>query len=124
VETFIDQHIEEPDTSLPLTKIAFGGEKNLKLASSMEPTQIRSPFVALSGYGDEFDTIPDLCQTVRTGVFLEEAVLPHLQLQNDMEVPLNAYLYDFYMHGDTNALYKANGIQKGEVWFKLNGKFF
>ena len=70
VQTFIDQHIEEPDMCLPITKMKFRGEKGLQLAASMEATQIRSPFVALSGYGDEFDTIPNLCRTIRTGVFL------------------------------------------------------
>ncbi|KAL9023027.1 MAG: hypothetical protein Q9196_007422, partial [Gyalolechia fulgens] len=36
------------------------------------------------------------------------------------ETPLNAYLYDFYMHGDINALEHANGVRKSDVWFLLN----
>lgn len=35
-------------------------------------------------------------------------------------MPLNAYLYDFYNHGDVEALAKANRIRRGDVWFVLN----
>ena len=82
---------------------------------------IRSPFVALSGYSDEFDSISDLCSTVRSGVFLEEAVVPYLPIHPESTVPLNAYLYDFYKHGDITALERANKIRKSDVWFHLNG---
>jgi len=27
------------------------------------------------------------------------------------------------MHGDLDALEKANGVKKSDVWFLLNGKF-
>lgn len=31
-------------------------------------------------------------------------------------------LYDFFMHGDVEALETANGVRKSDVWFILNGK--
>lgn len=128
VRTFVDQHIHEPDTALPLTGLSVGAPPSseadtsiLSLPSSLAPTKIRSPFVALSGHTDTFTSIPSLCRTVRSGVFLEESVIPHLPLNpQDTHTPLNAYLYDFYMHGDINALETANGVRKSDVWFLLN----
>ena len=32
-------------------------------------------------------------------------------------------LYDFYMHGDVDAIEEANGVRKSDVWFLLNGQF-
>ena len=127
VKTFVEQHIHEPDNRLPLTGVEFGGgtdpadELDIQLSSSIEPTIIRSPFFALSGHGDEFESISDLCSSTRSGVFLEQSVIPHLPLfPREAGAPLNAYLYDFYKNGDVTALQKANGIRKGDLWFLLN----
>ncbi|KAL8692732.1 MAG: hypothetical protein Q9218_002291 [Villophora microphyllina] len=125
VRTFVDQHIDSPDHTLPLTGLSVGGNNNTPAPSflgPLPPTKIRSPFVALSGHGDDdFTTISDLCRTVRGGVFLEENVIPHLDIYpHETETPLNAYLYDFYMHGDVDALERANGVRKADVWFLLN----
>ncbi|KAI4117463.1 MAG: hypothetical protein LQ345_002301 [Seirophora villosa] len=127
VRTFVDQHIHEPDNKLPLTGLSVGSldlspsdQTMRSLLSTRLPTpQIRSPFVALSGHTDAFDSIASLCQTVRSGVFLEESVIPHLPLDTAAP-PLNAYLYDFYMHGNVDALEAANGVRKSDVWFLLN----
>ncbi|KAI4131463.1 MAG: hypothetical protein LQ338_001205 [Usnochroma carphineum] len=128
VQTFVDQHVREPDNRLPLTGLSVGGNHDhdqtfQSFPSSLDepPPRIRSPFVALSGHTDTFTSIPSLCRTVRSGVFLEESVIPHLPLQpHDTLTPLNAYLYDFYMHGDITALENANGVRKSDVWFLLN----
>ncbi|KAJ4293474.1 hypothetical protein N0V90_008757 [Kalmusia sp. IMI 367209] len=78
VGTFVQQHLQEPDDTLPLTQI-------------------------------------------KIGVFLEEAVIPYVGLYPDeSEMPLNAYLYDFFSHGDVNAIVVANRIRRGDVWFVLN----
>jgi hypothetical protein len=42
--------------------------------------KLRSPCVALSGHGDYFDSIFDLCGSARDGVFLGKAVIPHLDM--------------------------------------------
>lgn len=122
VKTFVDQHVESADDTLPLTGLKAGGDdEGVSLPGMLPPTKVRSSFVALSGHGDEFDSISDLCRTTRSGVFLEEAVIPHLDVYPDeTKTPLNAYLYDFYMHGDLDALEKANGVRKSDVWFLLN----
>ena len=124
VRTFIDQHVNDHDCKLPLTGIKAGGlNESVTLPGSLPPTKVRSAFVALSGHGDNFQSISDLCRTTRSGVFLEEAVIPHLDVYPDeSKTPLNAYLYDFFMHGDVDALEKANGVKKSDVWFLLNGE--
>lgn len=124
VQTFVNQHIKHADDTLPLTEMKIGGDSLPKSAQGLQrraPTTVRSSFVALSGQGDKFDTIHDLCTTARSGVFLEEAVVPYVGLYpEESELPLNAYLYDFFMHGDTTALASANRIRRGDVWFVLN----
>jgi hypothetical protein len=87
---------------------------------SEPPPVIRSPFAALSGFTDDFDSIQDLCSTVRDGVFLEESAIPHINIWPcDTNVELNAYLYDFFKHGSLTVLVRENHIRRGEVWFHL-----
>ncbi|KAH7396308.1 DEAD/DEAH box helicase-like protein [Pyrenochaeta sp. MPI-SDFR-AT-0127] len=122
VRTFVDQYVKEPDNTLPLTAVTAGGESSLGggLKQKSLP-KARSLFVALSGHDDNFESVHDLCTTSRSGVFLEEAVVPHVGLYpEDSDLPLNAYLYDFFNAGDVNALITANKIRRGDIWFVLN----
>jgi superfamily II DNA or RNA helicase len=125
VRTFVDQHVQEADDVLPLTARQVGSP-SIDSASglgevSLPSTKIRSPFVALSGHTDNFKSISELCRSVRSGVFLEESAIPHVaMLSQDLDQPLNAYLVDFFKHGDVKTLEKANGIRRGDVWFMLN----
>ncbi|PWY75483.1 DEAD/DEAH box helicase [Aspergillus heteromorphus CBS 117.55] len=125
VTTFVEQHITEPDCFLPLTQIKCGGDKSPEeISPSMPvspPTRVASSFVALSGHRDKWQSIPELCKTVRDGVWLEEAVVPYVGIYpEEGKVPLNAYLYDFFKHGNVHALEKSNGVRRGDVWFVLN----
>lgn len=97
VKTYVDQHIKSEDCILPLTGVAVGGHNALEgLAGTIPPASVRSAFVALSGHGDTFDDISDLCRTTRGGVFLEEAVIPHLDVYPDeAKTPLNACKFCF-----------------------------
>lgn len=138
VKTFAAQHVKEDERYLPLTKTPVGlapppingsavakgsAEVSVKDEQSLAgylpslPTpQARSSFVALSGKGDDFTTIEDLCSSTREGVFLESAVIPHLELYpEETKTPLNAYLLDFYKHGAVEPLDLANGIRKSDV---------
>ncbi|KAI9655950.1 MAG: hypothetical protein M1829_000460 [Trizodia sp. TS-e1964] len=120
VKTYVDQHLPEPEKHLPLTQFSTrgkGDETASKILHSSTSAKARSPFVALSGHGDMFESIEALCSTVRNGVFLESSVVPHLNQENS--APLNAYLYDFFRHGSLDPLEKANGIRKSDVWFIL-----
>lgn len=125
VKTYADQHLKDPDNKLPFTQQKIGGDSAIDLPNyvTLPPTVVRSPFVALSGHGDKFETISDLCSTVRSGVFLEESVIPYLAIYPDeSDTPLNAYLYDFFKHGDIKTIHTANRIRESDVWFYLNGK--
>ncbi|ESZ96877.1 hypothetical protein SBOR_2742 [Sclerotinia borealis F-4128] len=131
VKTFAEQHITEDEHALPFTQSPVGPNEarktngNTDLALDFLPSlptpNARSLFVALSGLGDSFTTIEDLCSSTREGVFLEAAVIPHLELHPDeTRSPLNSYLLDFYKHGSLQPLEDANGIRKSDVWFILN----
>ncbi|KAK0860801.1 hypothetical protein LTR91_005305 [Friedmanniomyces endolithicus] len=123
VATFVDQHVHTDDRTLPFTGVAAGGkdDRDATAMNSLPATKIRSPFVALSGSGDDFDSIHDLCSTTRDGVFLEEAVIPHVDVfPDETDIPLNAWLLDFFKHGDVMTIERANGIRRSDIWFLLN----
>ncbi|KAH9943357.1 P-loop containing nucleoside triphosphate hydrolase protein [Epithele typhae] len=85
----------------------------------------RSPFVATSGHSDHFSSVRELTTTARDGLHLNEYAIPSMQQftatrsASSEEFALNAYLYDFFMHGQTAALRVANGIRDGEMWYVL-----
>ncbi|KAF2646563.1 DEAD/DEAH box helicase-like protein [Massarina eburnea CBS 473.64] len=124
VHSFVSQHLKEPDDKLPLTNVKVSGSPDAKDPSGLKrraPTAVRSPFVALSGHGDDdIESIHELCTTTRSKVFLEEAVVPYVGLYEEADLPLNAYLYDFYNHGNVKVLAVDNRIRRGDVWFVLN----
>ncbi|KAI1496635.1 hypothetical protein F5X99DRAFT_399678 [Biscogniauxia marginata] len=125
--SFIDRtHHQNADRHLPLTGIAVGAEKpgiiaGIGIPGALPPPMLRSSFAGLSGYTDNFENIHDLCSGIRSGVFLEESAVPYLRIwPHDTDAPpLNAYLYNFFMHGDYVALTRDNRIKKGDVWFLL-----
>ena len=117
VATYVDQHIKSADDCLPLTRQKAGGDRSNGL--SLKPVQVRSSFVALSGKGDQFESVDELCASVRGDVFLEQAAIPKLGVEKEI---LNAYLYDYWKHFDMSAIKEDNGIREGEIWFLLNGK--
>ena len=123
VKTFTEQHIEEEEIELPFTHTRVGGTGNKEASEALNvspPTITRSAFVALSGLGDDFKSVSDLCTSVRSKVFLESAVVPHLEFYPDSAKIFNAYLLDFLKHGSLQPLEDDNGIRKGDVWFYLN----
>lgn len=130
--TFIEQNLDnQPDRSLPFTKLEVGARddgiddhyvQDTFGSNIRAPTKLRSPFAALSGFDDHsFSSIRELCATVRSGVYLEESTIPHITLYPDDTDgrPWNAYLYDFYKHGDMDALVRDNRIKRADVWFYL-----
>ncbi|KAI0006556.1 hypothetical protein F4779DRAFT_557960 [Xylariaceae sp. FL0662B] len=122
--TFSRQYLsDKPDNQLPFSKLKVGPEKPRNIGG-LEPRPnrsfLRSWFAALSGHTDSFASIHDLCANVREGVFLEESAIPCLPLYDtNGDGALNAYLYDFYKHGDITALERDNRIRNGDVWGTL-----
>ena len=121
VKTYAEQYVEGSETQLPLTQYAAGDKKDSKANGAIKGAEktsegldflpslpapaARSVFAALSGHGDDFPTIADLCNSSRQGIFLESAIIPHLDLHpNESRQPLNSYIMDFYNHGDLKAL--------------------
>ena len=89
VRTFAEEHIRKPDNQLPFTHKTFGGTvhekeafngQTLPVVSHLQPTEITSTFVALSGHRDRWSSIEELCRSVRSGIWLEEAVVPHIRI--------------------------------------------
>ncbi|CEF75396.1 hypothetical protein FGSG_10059 [Fusarium graminearum PH-1] len=106
---------------LPLTKALVESKKPCDSSSmGRNPAVIRSPFAALSGFGDDFTTIKELCSDVRGGVFLEESAVSYIPIwPHDTDTEFNAYLYDFFKHGSLKVLVRDNHVKQGDVWFYL-----
>lgn len=123
VSTFINQHVDARDYHLPLSGAECGGQKAAMelgvIDTQLTASKITSPFYALSGHGDQWDTVADLCETVRDGVWLEESVVPYVPIASKRS-PLNAYLYDFFKHGNVHELERANGVRRSDIWYELN----
>ncbi|OCH85272.1 P-loop containing nucleoside triphosphate hydrolase protein [Obba rivulosa] len=120
--------ILDDDHELPLSKMSFGNRGQSVSQSSFREylrsngfeTFARSPFVATSGHGDSFRSVEELTRTARTGLHLNEHAIPSMrQFVTGHQHALNAYLLDFYIHGQTAALKVSNGIREGEIWYLL-----
>ncbi|KAH9002517.1 P-loop containing nucleoside triphosphate hydrolase protein, partial [Lactarius deliciosus] len=127
---FSSQHANElgPDDRLPLSGITFGPSDMspcpqtalfAHLSQTAVRPKVRSLFVATSGHDDAFGGVGELVRTVRRGVHLNEHSIPTVESILDPELPLNAYLYDFFVHGQVDALVNMNGIRRGDVWYDL-----
>ena len=127
VETCVHQHLNGvSDDTLPFTKRKFGsqGKHSRQISSAftcLPPTKLRSLFSALSGFTDKFKSIHELCTAVRSDIFLEESAVPYIPIYpyDTNWVPWNAYIYDFFKHGNMKALVDDNKIRGRDVWFRL-----
>ncbi|CAG7849772.1 Uncharacterized helicase C694.02 [Serendipita indica DSM 11827] len=93
------------------------------LKRSRVTVRSRSAFVATSGHGDVYSNVDELSRTTRHGLYLTKHVLPSLDLFTpSSDSPgryLNAYLLDFYSHGQDKPLVDANRIEKSQIWYLL-----
>lgn len=125
--------VDGGETHLPLSKLDYSGEAQSSptvfhqyLKHTRIRTTSRSPFVANSGHDDRFGSVSELSQTCRSGLHLNEHSIPSMhEFTNNVDpehadtLLLNAYLLDFYTHGQTAALVAANGIRLGDLWYLL-----
>ncbi|KAI8818894.1 uncharacterized protein EV422DRAFT_535830 [Fimicolochytrium jonesii] len=136
IHTFIKTLPHEETATLPVSNRTFAKSAS-QLAPSLSSAPLvqsiasthslayraRSPFVALSGLGDSFTTIEEMCTTLRAGISLQHAVIPMVTelVDTSPTAPiLDAYAVDFYRHGQFKALIDGNGIRRGDVWFFVN----
>lgn len=124
-----------PDNQMPLRQYQYSGDPTITSTSTLirmylkdTATSVvaRSTFVANSGHTDSFQTIEELTRTCRSGLHLNENAIPSMSRiiatpiqASEGTFALNAYLLDFYMHGQVSALATANGIRRGDVWYLL-----
>lgn len=117
------------DDELPLSKLRYtgsrdgvGGAFEQYLEQSTIPVVVRSLFVANSGHGDVFCSISELAATSRSGIHFNEHAIPSMERfivsrkNHKRGFALNAYIYDFYIHGQVSTLAAANGIRRGDIW--------
>lgn len=117
------------DDQLPLSGSSFSGDgstASIPFRQHLRNTAIvvsaRSLLVANSGHGDCYSSVEELTRTCRSGLHLNETAIPslgRLTAEDDDALSLNAYLLDFYTHGQVAALASANGIRRGDVWYLL-----
>ncbi|VUC37465.1 unnamed protein product [Clonostachys rosea] len=124
VSSYISHNLaDQPDCTLPFSARTVGGATSpgpSVFTPDKPSATMRSPFVALSGFDDTFESIHDLCSTVRGGVFLEESSIPYIPIcSHETKTEYNAYLYDYYKHASMSVLVRDNRIKDGDVWFLL-----
>lgn len=121
-----------PDTTLPFSHYSYPthnspeSSTNPFLSKLHEQTLrlgVRSAFVANSGHSDDFRSISELCRTARSGLHLNDHAIPtmepFLDSDDDFSFALNAYILDFYIHGQPSSLVNANGIRPNDLWYLL-----
>ena len=127
---FSTQHADElgPDNRLPLSGVVVGPSDTstlpqtplfAHLSETARKPKARSLFVATSGHNDTFGDVGELARTVRHGVHLNKHAIPTVEHILDPKLPLNAYLYDFFVHGQVDALVNMNGVRRGDLWFVI-----
>lgn len=105
--TYASQHEDDlPDDAIwPLGGDADVEEEDgIPIIESLQRKAIdsstRSVFVSNSGYGDNYDSVGELCSTSRPGINLEKFMTPYIDLPGkNTSWVLNAAIYDFFVHG-------------------------
>lgn len=72
--------------------------------------------MAVSGHGDSFQDVEDLLCSTREGMLFERALLPVY----DCGYTKNAYLVDFYKHGQRQPLVLENGLRDSELYDRIH----
>lgn len=109
--------LENPNCALPLSKV--------QPCTSTPSKALRSPFMMLSGRKNDFVSLQELCAELRDDLHLESEMFPVLEVEPHVRaVRLNAYLLDFYQHGQVDALELDNKIPHTEYWTLLEDFMF
>jgi len=95
-----------------------GGESHSVIASLQAmrmKVSARSAFIAVSGHADQFQDVNDLISCTREGMFFESALIPVY----GCDYTKNAYLVDFYKHGQRRPLVEENGLRDSELYQRI-----
>jgi len=126
----LTQLAQQQTHSLPLSRIEFSDAPmysssketvtGLLNKNKMSPL-VRSPFVSISGFDDRFQSAAELNDTVRQEIDVEGAFIPVYEYQNVLyqDLKLNAYVLDFYKHGQYRTILEDNMLRSGYAWEKL-----
>ena len=114
-----------PDDKLPLSQRCIGSRKTSEQTTSFEKALAetarslahRSSFVALSDHTDQCSSVEELVSTIRSGIHMSKTAVPSLDFltTDGREHQLNAYAFDFYLHGKLQALVAGNKLRKADV---------
>ena len=99
------------DATLPFSKATIHPQEVIVIPEWLRPhrflVRVTSAFVALSGHKDTASTLSSLCGSLRSGLYLDPLIVPLLDLPS---LPSNAYLYDFFKHGQKTAILRYNKV--------------
>jgi ERCC4-related helicase len=97
---------------------ATAGSVMADLAATSLATVARSPFVAVSGLGDNFTTVNDLTGSLQEGVYLDKSLVP--VVTESSKVNCNPYLTDYFRHSERAPLSRENGLRDAGLYDRLN----
>jgi len=130
--------ISDQDLELPLSGKAFrpgwdprgtpfikGSDFEKEFIQQIVRYRARSPFSAISGAGDEFDSPLDLATSARTVMHLDIASFltvgaPMLGDEEGSLEETNSWILDFMIHGKIKYLWEDNGINATKAWKLIN----
>ncbi len=123
---YVRQHLKDVvDNELPLTKRRVVSRQPVDLAGTGLPILLLLSSTAPSLLCPALQTI--LAASTSSSLLPGPVCIPgrvrHRQIpiypEETNNVPFNAYILDFFKHGDLQALVRDNGIRRGDVWFHL-----
>jgi len=121
---FVKQYEKEigEDNRMPMSsvelkpQVAKPDALSTKVASLSGAPAHFSNFATVSGFSVTDITLTEICGTIRSGVALDRATLPGMDLDT---INYNAYIVDFVRHGDRAALLLHNKIRSEALWESL-----
>jgi hypothetical protein len=81
-----------------------------------------APYTLLSGGAHARNSFEGVLRTARRDISVHKSAMPILSLslgggtETEEESPINAYVYDFYMHSHFPTIVKDNGVSSGDAW--------
>jgi ATP-dependent RNA helicase DDX60 len=132
-KTYTKQHVDKlgKDCALPLSgdietgKVSEVSSFYRHLEETAIPVTTRSVFAATSGLTDYFGSVEELSSSSRNGLNLHIQTIPSFKelytnpAKDGGYFAVNAYILDFYTHGQVLPLIRANGIRRGDLWYLL-----